>query len=132
MYKTAFDILAKSAEIYPHKLALKDRQSSLRYEEFYKHSLALASKIAKLDLYSKSVLIISQKSCEAVVAMFGVWASANYFSFLPLNHPPKRVQRIIAKLKPSLIIAQKDLYLQYKTLLNETLTPPPPQFSLMS
>ncbi len=49
------------------------------------------------------------KSIEALIAMFGVARSGNFYSIIDEKMPFERVQKIINILKPALIITARDL-----------------------
>ena len=53
------------------------------------------------------------KGIDALISMFGVAKSGNFYSIIDEKMPRERVEKIIAKLRPKLIITSKELYFDY-------------------
>ncbi|WP_086244299.1 AMP-binding protein [Campylobacter devanensis] len=109
MISNIYEFLDKSVAKYPNKTLFVSGKNCINYLEFSHKSSALASKILEFGLNKKPVLIISPKSIEALIAMFGVARSGNFYSIIDEKMPFERVQKIINILKPALIITARDL-----------------------
>ncbi|WP_086303827.1 AMP-binding protein [Campylobacter devanensis] len=109
MISNIYEFLDKSVAKYPNKTLFVSGKNCISYLEFSHKSSALASKILEFGLNKKPVLIILPKSIEALIAMFGVARSGNFYSIIDEKMPFERVQKIINILKPALIITARDL-----------------------
>ncbi len=109
MISNIYEFLDKSVAKYPNKTLFVSGKNYINYLEFNHKSSALASKILEFGLNKKPVLIILPKSIEALIAMFGVARSGNFYSIIDEKMPFERVQKIINILKPALIIIARDL-----------------------
>lgn len=109
MISNIYEFLDKSVTKYPNKTLFVSGKNCINYLEFSYKSSALASKILEFGLNKKPVLIILPKSIEALIAMFGVARSGNFYSIIDEKMPFERVQKIINILKPALIITARDL-----------------------
>lgn len=109
MISNIYEFLDKSVAKYPNKTLFVSGKNCISYLEFSHKSSTLAGKILEFGLNKKPVLIILPKSIEALIAMFGVARSGNFYSIIDEKMPFERVQKIINILKPALIITARDL-----------------------
>lgn len=109
MISNIYEFLDKSVEKYPHKTLFVSGANQISYLEFSQKSSAVASRILEFGLNKSPVLIILPKSIEALIAMFGVARSGNFYSIIDEKMPLERVQKIINILKPKLIITDRNL-----------------------
>ncbi len=113
MIRSVCDFLENSALKFPDKTAFVEGQRNINYTEFYKICQKVASGILEFSLKKEPVLIILPKGIDALIAMFGVAKSGNFYSIIDEKMPSERVSKIIAKLKPKLIITSKALQNDY-------------------
>lgn len=106
MISNIYEFLDKSVAKYPNKTLFVSGKNCISYLEFSHKSSALASKILEFGLNKKPVLIILPKSIEALIAMFGVARSGNFYSIIDEKMPFERVQKIINILNLHLLLQQ--------------------------
>ena len=113
MIRSVCDFLDNSALKFPNKIAFVEGQKSISYKNFNKITSAVASKILEFLIKKEPILIILPKGIDALISMFGVAKSGNFYSIIDEKMPSERVEKIIAKLRPKLIITSKELYFDY-------------------
>lgn len=113
MIRSVCDFLENSAQQFPDKVAFVEGQRSITYKQFQNSTKALASRILEFPMKKEPVLIILPKGINALIAMFGVARSGNFYSIIDEKMPRERVEKIIAKLAPKLIITSKELRKDY-------------------
>lgn len=67
----------------------------------------VATSILNRNLYNKPIIIFTDKTINALEAMFGVIYSANFYTVIDVNSPKNRIDNIISTLNPSLIITDE-------------------------
>lgn len=113
MIRCVVDFLEHSANIFSNKIAFIEGQKSISYKDFNKITSALASRVLEFAIKKEPILIILPKGINALISMFGVAKSGNFYSIIDEKMPRERVEKIISKLKPKLIITSKELYFDY-------------------
>lgn len=113
MIRSVCDFLDNSALKFPNKIAFVEGQKSINYKDFNKITSAVASKILEFLIKKEPILIILPKGIDALISMFGVAKSGNFYSIIDEKMPRERVEKIITKLRPKLIITSKELYFDY-------------------
>ena len=113
MIRSVCDFLDNSALKFPNKIAFVEGQKSISYKNFNKITSAVASRILEFLIKKEPILIILPKGIDALISMFGVAKSGNFYSIIDEKMPRERVEKIIAKLRPKLIITSKELYFDY-------------------
>ncbi|MDY2764253.1 amino acid adenylation domain-containing protein, partial [Campylobacter sp.] len=113
MIRSVCDFLDNSALKFPNKIAFVEGQKSISYKDFNKITSAVASRILEFPIKKEPILIILPKGIDALISMFSVAKSGNFYSIIDEKMPSERVEKIIAKLRPKLIITSKELYFDY-------------------
>ena len=103
MIRSVCDFLDNSALKFPNKIAFVEGQKSISYKDFNKITSAVASRILEFLIKKEPILIILPKGIDALISMFGVAKSGNFYSIIDEKMPSERVEKIIAKLRPKLI-----------------------------
>lgn len=117
------DYLEQSAAKYPHKPALIDETESVTFSRLKLWAQAIGSAILASDqhLIRTPIVVLVERTAKEVAAFLGVLYSGNIYVPLEANTPKPRLQRILAQLKPALIICTRR---QQKKLENLPLLPP--------
>ncbi len=102
IYYTVFDSIAKQ---YPNNIAIEEQNRTITYRELKEKSDQIAAHILNLNIGLSKVIAISiSESIEYVATALGVMKSGNIFMPLDLKHPHERLNRIIKKTSPELLI----------------------------
>ena len=102
-------LLKYSALLSPQKVSFVDSNDSITYSKLDELSDILASKILDLNIQKSPILIILPKGINAIISFFGVLKSGNFYTIIDENMPLERINKIIQKLNPALLITNKDL-----------------------
>lgn len=107
MKKSIVDYLEKNRKKYGDKIIFSERDKGISYNDFVIESKSVATSILDLNLYNKPIIIFIDKTINALVSMFGVTYSANFYTVIDVNMPKNRIDNIIKTLNPSLIITDE-------------------------
>lgn len=107
MKKSIVDYLEKNNKKYGDKIIFSERDKGISYNDFVIESKSVATSILDLNFYNKPIIIFIDKTINALVSMFGVTYSANFYTVIDVNMPKNRIDNIIKTLNPSLIITDE-------------------------
>lgn len=111
--KNIVERLENSCSRYPDKTMLMEPEKSITYKAFVNEAKAIACKIIeKIPSQNQPVVILIDKSIQALVSMMGVLYSGNYYTILDVKMPVERMECILNTLQPSLLISD---HKQWKT-----------------
>ena len=111
--KNIVEMLENSCSRYPDKTMLMEPEKSITYKAFVNEAKAIACKIIeKIPSQNQPVVILIDKSIQALVSMMGVLYSGNYYTILDVKMPVERMECILNTLQPSLLISD---HKQWKT-----------------
>ena len=109
MLNSVDKLLKHSALLAPQKVSFVDSNGSITYSKLDELSDILASKILDLNIQKSPILIILPKGINAIISFFAVLKSGNFYTIIDENMPLERINKIIQKLNPALLITNKDL-----------------------
>lgn len=109
MLNSVDKLLKHSALLSPQKVSFVDSNGSITYSKLDELSDILASKILDLNIQKSPILIILPKGINAIISFFAVLKSGNFYTIIDENMPLERINKIIQKLNPALLITNKDL-----------------------
>lgn len=109
MRKNVLYYLENSARNYPEKIALMDDVLQLSYHQTLLRSQTIGTALCKRILPRQSVGVYMEKNAQTLCAFFGCVYAGCAYSFLNPELPPSRLAQIVSVLKPSVIIAAREL-----------------------
>lgn len=109
MLNSVDKLLKHSALLAPQKVSFVDSNGSITYSKLDELSDILASKILNLNIQKSPILIILPKGINTIISFFAVLKSGNFYTIIDENMPLERINKIIQKLNPALLITNKDL-----------------------
>ncbi|MFW0738273.1 MupA/Atu3671 family FMN-dependent luciferase-like monooxygenase [Flavobacterium sp. T12S277] len=95
--------------LHPHKTAVSDGTTSLSYEALYQKAENLARYLQSKGAGKGTIIpLCINRSADQVVGILGIMMAGA--AFLPIDsaYPKQRITRIIAKVNPELVVAQKE------------------------
>lgn len=107
MMKSVMEYLNNTAELYAEKVAFEDDNRKLTFKELQTEAKAIATVIAKKNIFKKPIAIFMDKCVECVVAFMGVAYSGNFYSPLDSKMPVARIEKILEALVPEILITDK-------------------------
>ncbi len=105
--KTILDYLKQTVEKHPKKIAFATPNEEITYIDFDKESKRLGTFIADRNIFNKAIAILLDKNIDALISMFGVLYSGNYYTILDNKSPKDRLDKIIETLEAEIIITDK-------------------------
>lgn len=107
MMKSVMEYLNNTAELYADKVAFEDDNRKLTFKELQTESKAIATVIAKKNIFKKPIAIFMDKCVECVVAFMGVAYSGNFYTPIDSKMPVARIEKILETLVPEILITDK-------------------------
>lgn len=102
--KTALTLFREYVEKQPDKIAVKDEKSALTYKELQEQALKYKEKLG--DVTGQYVVLVTEKSVEMLVAIFGVlYAGAAYVPVDPA-YPRERISYILQDCKAKVVVTK--------------------------
>ena len=103
------EILLKIVKDKGDYIAVKDINEELTYKQLLSRAYTLSKKINEIiDGKNNLVLIVTTKSVESVLSIWGVVCSGNFYVCVDSKVPEDRFNMIINKVKPAMIIYMDD------------------------
>lgn len=107
MMKSVMEYLNNTAELYAEKVAFEDDNRKLTFRELQTEAKAIATVIAKKNMFKKPIAIFMDKCVECVVAFMGVAYSGNFYTPIDSKMPVARIEKILETLVPEILITDK-------------------------
>ena len=108
--KNVTEFLEERAAEFPNKTAIIDANGHLSFNEFRQYSRKIATEVIKNDIFRSPVVIFLEKSKESIVAFLGVAYSGNCYVPIDVEMPINRINLILNKLKPKMVITSRKYY----------------------
>lgn len=110
----AMEMLLNAAEKKGKYVAVKDSCKSLTYKDLLVEAYGLSQKISNfVPGKNHLIVIITTKSVESVMAIWGVVCSGNYYVALDSTTPLDRFHRIMDKINPDLVIYTNEKQMEH-------------------
>ncbi len=106
---SVLDLIENGAVSYPDNKAFGDPDGDITFKELRDGARLLGSGLLKYVQHRSPVAFYMEKSCSAVMAMFGAVYAGGFYSFLDVRQPLERVQKIVDKLEPAVVFTTKEL-----------------------
>lgn len=120
MMKSVMEYLNNTAELYAEKVAFEDDNRKLTFKELQTEAKAIATVIAKKNIFKKPIAIFMDKCVECVVAFMGVAYSGNFYSPLDSKMPVARIEKILETLVPEILITDKKHFKLAKSFFDKS------------
>ncbi|MGX7071614.1 amino acid adenylation domain-containing protein [Helcococcus kunzii] len=102
---TVLDIFEKSCHEYQNKTLFKDQFSSVSYVEAQRLSKSIAtSLLQKVNVKNNPIVVFIDRNIESLITFLGITYSGNFYAPIDINQPKERVEKILNKLQPSILI----------------------------
>lgn len=109
MQNTVLKYLEETAQKYPDKDAIVDKNEKISFKEFRKRAILIGKTIQlKINRIHKPILVYLPKSIDSIVSFMGVLYSGNFYTPTDVNFPFDKVKGIINCLEPSLFITNRE------------------------
>lgn len=102
--KNVLEFLEKTAERYPHRIAVDDGKVLLTWQELLELSRRMGTGVGKLTGRGRPVVLIMEKSALTLAAMMGVVYSGCFYVMIDPSQPASRVKEILRVLEPELLV----------------------------
>lgn len=107
MVRIVTDYLDETVKKYPNKVAFVDEKRSITFSQLQNESYHIAAKLIEVGGFKKPIVVYLDKSVEVIATFEGITYSGNYYSPLDTHMPKERIDKIIDKLNPIVIITDE-------------------------
>ncbi len=108
MARIATDFLDKTAEIFPEKVFVGDKDEEITYKEFREKALKVAYLINSQGYIKQPVAVYMKKSVDCLIAIFGIIYSGCFYTVIDSKSTIARNKMIIENLEPALILTDNE------------------------
>jgi len=104
--RTVIDYFESNCDKFKEKIAIIDRLSSIKYDEFNAKSNQLARSILNSlgDIRDEPILFLSNQSISSIITTFAILKSGNIYVALDASNPIERLKAIIEDSEARLLI----------------------------
>ncbi|MEG2457316.1 MAG: AMP-binding protein [Bacilli bacterium] len=113
MIKCICDLLDKNVLSNGEKIAFKEINRSITFNDFQMRSYSISTFLCKWE--RDSIVIFIDKGIDALCSMIGAVGSNNYYTVMDVNTPKNRIIDIISQLEPKVILTTK----KYESILKD-------------
>ena len=100
------ELFEETADKYPHKIAVIDKDKDITFCGLRDKAMTLAQKIINGGIgQNKPVAVFLDKSIESVFANLGIIYSGNFYMNLDIKTPAERISNILKLVEPYYIIS---------------------------
>lgn len=123
LQKNVLEYLEETANKYPNKIAYTDEKSEITFSNLLEKSKKIGTQIAKtIKVTNKPIAVFVDRTVDSIIAFMGILQSGNFYVPIDNKMPKQRLEKMLEKLNPELIIYEekdeeeiKKLELKYKT-----------------
>lgn len=113
---SVLELIERQALLRPDKEAFGDPEGDITFKELCDGAKLVGSGLLPYIGSRSPIAFYMEKSCSAVIGMFGAVYAGGFYSFLDVRQPIARVQKIVDKLNPPVIFTTGELFDKAKEL----------------
>ena len=113
---SVLDLIEGQAIINKDKIAFTDPEKEISFGQLYLFSRKIGTFLADRIEKRSPVSFYMEKSCDAVVGMFGAVYAGGFYSFLDVRQPVVRAESILNTLKPRVVFTDASMLDKAKEL----------------
>ncbi len=103
--KNLYDYLSDAVRTAPDKLAFADERTGYTYAQLYDRAEAIGSYLfERFGALNRPIAVAVERSADTLAAFFGVLASGNYYLPIDPHMPVRRMEHILAQVRPLCLI----------------------------
>lgn len=108
MQTNILEYLEQTVKICPYKTAFTDGDAAMTFREVYDQARAIGSFLHRNGIYGQSVAVLMKKHPRTITAFLGVIYAGNYYVPLDEEMPKQRMELILQKAKPKILICDEE------------------------
>ena len=113
---SVLDLIEGQAIINKDKIAFTDPEKEISFGQLYLFSRKIGTYLADRIERRSPVSFYMEKSCNAVIGMFGAVYAGGFYSFLDVRQPLARAESILNTLKPRVVFTDASMFDKAKEL----------------
>lgn len=115
--KDVLELLEKATILNSDKVALRDKDNTIKYCEMRRWARNIGYSISKkTNKIRNPIIVVSDRNIETVVALMGVLYSGNFYVSVSHDMPSNRIRLLLEKVRPCLIVLTekyRDKFIEY-------------------
>lgn len=119
MIRVVTDYLENTVKQFPNKVAFTDENREITFSQLRDEARHIATELINRGYFKQPVAIYLDKKVEVVAAFEGVTYSGNFYSPIDTKMPSERIEKIMGKLQPVVIITDHNHRDEAKVFAND-------------
>ncbi len=116
MQRNVLEYLEDSVKKFPNKIVYADENIQMTFKELKRNAQNIGMQIANhVDKINSPIVVFVDRDVESLVSFFGILYSGNYYIPIDNKMPIQRIEKVLEKLNPVLILYNK----KDKSLIDE-------------
>ncbi len=116
MQRNVLEYLEDSVKKFPNKIVYADENIQMTFKELKKNAQNIGMQIVNhVDKINSPIVVFVDRDVESLVSFFGILYSGNYYIPIDNKMPFQRIEKVLEKLNPVLILYNK----KDKSLIDE-------------
>lgn len=108
MIRNVTDYLEHTAARFPDKAAVTDKNGSVSFAQLHSFARAIGTALARRNAAQTPVVVFLEKSARCLAAFVGVAYAGAFYTPIDKSMPTARMEKILAALDASVILAPRD------------------------
>jgi D-alanine--poly(phosphoribitol) ligase subunit 1 len=105
---TILEQFERTAEAFPDEIAVEEGVSHLTWKKLKERAQRSGSALAAVGCRKKPVVLMLEKSCDALALLYGVLYSGGFYVFVDTAQPDERIKKILNKLDAEVVVSEAD------------------------
>lgn len=118
--KNVLEWLEQTALRLPNKSAFLDMDNEVSFQEILQRAKSIGTALAKVNISSTPIPVFSGRNVYTPSVFWGVTYSGQAYVPIDSKLPKARIQKILAQLEPSVIVADTQSYAAVKEFAGDT------------
>ena len=109
MIENVLYYLENSAKNYPNKIAIREMEQTISYEELLQSSEKIGTALSSFELLGQPVGVYMEKGIQALCAFFGIVEAGGFYCMLNTELPDARLAQIQEVLRTKVVVTTEEL-----------------------
>ena len=105
---TILEKFEKTANAFPDQIAVEDVGKHYSWKKLRDKAQRAGTVLSSIGCQRKPVVLMMEKSCEALALLYGVLYSGGFYVFVDTAQPDERIRKILKKLDARVVVAEAE------------------------
>lgn len=105
---TILEKFEETVNAFPDQIAVEDADRHYSWKKLRDAAQRAGTVLSSIGCQRKPVVLMMEKSCEALALLYGVLYSGGFYVFVDTAQPDERIRKIIKKLNARVVAAEEE------------------------